>query len=134
MKMLGMGLAALMLVGCGSSEAEPVTSAGLLSALTAAGVEYSNAEHPERDPSSPLPNSYKEHLVIALPSVAPKGGQFFICEKKEYCDALYSYFDALKAFAGPYIYRSKNGLVVAQLNSGLESAAAEQVQAVVENL
>lgn len=134
MKKLVLGMAVLALVGCGSSEAEPVTSAKLLSALTAGGVEYSNVEYPERNPSGPLPNSYKEHLVLALPSVAPKGGQFFICEKKEYCDALYTYFDALKAFAGPYIYRSKDGLVVAQLNSGLEPPAAEQVQAVVEGL
>jgi hypothetical protein len=120
------------LIGC--SQPEPITSDKLLTVLKASGVEYSNVQLPERNPSSPVPNSYKEHLVLTLPSVAPKGGQFFICEKREYCDALFAYFDALKGLAGPYLYRSKDGLVVAQLNSGLEPKAAEQVQTVVESL
>ncbi|MCF6758272.1 hypothetical protein L3X14_16970 [Pseudomonas balearica] len=132
MKKWIISLAAIALAGCG--QPEPVTGDKLLSALKDGGVEYSNVQHPERNPSSPVPNSYKEHLVLTLPSIAPKGGQFFICDKKEYCDALYSYFDALKGLAGPYLYRSKDGLVVAQLNSGLQTQAAEQVQGVIEAL
>ncbi|WP_025132163.1 hypothetical protein [Pseudomonas sp. PH1b] len=118
----------------GCKQSTPTTSETLLKALKAGGVEYSDVQHPNRKPSSPLPNSYREHIVFVLPSVAPKGGQIFICEKPEYCDALFSYFDGFKGLAGPYLYRSASGLVVAQLNSGLESKAAEQVQAVIEAL
>lgn len=116
------------------SQPDPMTADRLLAALKAAGIQYSNPTQPPRDSASPLPNSYKERVAVTLPSVAPKGGQFFICEKQEYCDAIYRYFDALKGFAGPYLYRSKSGLVVAQLNRGLEPQAAEQVKAVIESI
>jgi hypothetical protein len=29
------------------------------------------------------------------------GGQFFICDTKKNCDAIYAYYHALKALAGP---------------------------------
>lgn len=106
----------------------------VLSTLKAGGVEYSNATPQQRSPSSNVPNSYREHFVLALPSVAPKGGQFFICDQKEYCDAIFNYFDLLKGLAGPYIYRSGNGLVVVQLNSGLKPADAEKVKAALEKI
>lgn len=120
------------LFGC-SSKAPP-TQASILAALQAKGVQVSDVQNPPRDPSSPLPNSYKEHFSFALPSVAPKGGQVFICAEKSHCDAIYAYFDALKALAGPYLYRSKDGLAVAQLNSGLTPDAAEPVKAALEGL
>lgn len=126
-----LGVATLVIAGCGR---EPMTPERLLAALKAGGVEYSDVQQPERDPSSLLPNTYKERLTLTLPSIAPKGGQFFICDKREYCDSLYSHFDAFKGLAGPYLYRSKDGLVVAQLNSGLEPKAAEQIQSIVEAL
>lgn len=134
MKIWKLALAGSLAALAGCNQSDPITSETLLAALQNGGVKYSDVQRPERKPSGPLPNSYKEHVVLALPSVAPKGGQFFICDKPEYCDALFSYFDALKGLAGPYLYRSKDGLVVAQLNSGLEPKAAEQVQAVVEAL
>jgi hypothetical protein len=120
------------LAGCGQSR--PVTGDDVLAAMQQAGIQYSNVNRPAPDPFSPLPNSYKERVTFALPGVAPRGGQILVCEKREYCDAIYSYFDAFKALAGPYLYRSKNGLVVAQVNSGLEPAAAQRVQRVIEAL
>lgn len=120
------------LFGC-SSKAPP-TQASILAALQAKGVQVSDVQNPPRDPSSPLPNSYKEHFSFALPSVAPKGGQVFICAEKSHCDAIYAYFDALKALAGPYLYRSKDGLVVAQLNSGLTPDAAVKIGNVIDGI
>lgn len=128
-----MPMVAAMLMG-GCAQSEPMTAERVLELLKTSGIQYSNPTQPARDPASPLPNSYKERVAVTLPSVAPKGGQFFICEKQEYCDAIYRYFDALKGFAGPYLYRSKSGLVVAQLNRGLEPQAAEQVKAVIESI
>lgn len=56
-----------------------------------------------------------------------------MCDTKQNCDAIYAYFDALKAIAGPYLYQSDGGRVVLQLNSGLtpETAAkfAETIKA-----
>lgn len=116
------------------SSKEPVTQATLVAALTKGSVPLSDLQNPPRDPSSPLPNSYSERFSFALPSVAPKGGQAFICAEKAHCDAIYAYFYALKALAGPYLYRSKDGLVVVQLNSGLQPDAAAPVKTVVEGL
>lgn len=120
------------LFGCGGQE--PMTQAKLVDALTKGNVALSDVQTPSRDPSSPLPNSYKERFSFALPSVVPKGGQAFICAEKAHCDAIYAYFDAVKGLAGPYLYRSKDGLVVIQLNSGLQPDAAAPVKAVVERL
>lgn len=72
--------------------------------------------------------------AFEVPSVAPKGGQVFVCSTKQNCDAIYAYFDALKALAGPYLYRSPSGAVVAQLNSGLDAATADTFKAAIEKL
>lgn len=125
-------VSAAALFGCG--EKQPITQAALVEALTKGNIPLSDVQTPPRDPSSPLPNSYKERFTFALPSVAPKGGQAFICEEKSHCDAIYSYLDALKVLAGPYLYRSKDGLVVLQLNSGLTPDIAEPVKVLVEGL
>lgn len=121
-------VSALFLAGCGE---KAVTSQQLVEQFKASGVNIADIITPERKPDSPVPNSYKEHISFSVPEVAPKGGQIFICEKKANCDAIYAYFNALKAFAGPYIYQSKNGLIVAQLNSGLTPQTAEKLEAVV---
>lgn len=123
---------ALFFSGC--SKPEPLNADAVLAALRAGGVEVSNVERPPRDPSSPMPNSYTERVSFALPVVAPKGGQVLVCDRPENCDAIYAYFQALKMFAGPYVYRSKSGVVVAQLNSGLEPSVADKARAVIESL
>lgn len=118
-------LALLSLAGC--SKPAPPTADSVVSALTAAGAGLADIKRPERDPTSPMPNSYSERVTFSLPSVAPRGGQVLVCSKREHCDALFAYFDALKALAGPYLYRSNDGLVVAQLNSSLDPQAAEKI-------
>ncbi len=129
---LAITLAIGALAGCTSSE--PITGDKVIAALKAANVSVGDVQKPPRDTTSPMPNSFSERVTFSLPSVAPKGGQIFICDKKEYCDALFTYFDALKALAGPYLFRSKDGLVVAQLNSGLQPSDAEPVRKVIEGL
>ena len=135
MRMIATGallISVATLFGCGDQL--PMTQAKLVEALTKGNIALSDVQTPPRDPSSPLPNSYQERFSFALPSVAPKGGQAFICAEKAHCDAIYAYFDALKGLAGPYLYRSKDGLVVVQLNSGLQPDAVAPVKAVVEGL
>ena len=127
-------VAALSILSAGCSKPAPPTADGVLASLRSAGVELTDVRRPPRDPSSPLPNSYTERVEFSLPVVAPKGGQVFVCDKPEHCDAIHAYFQVLKALAGPYIYRSKSGVVVAQLNSGLEPAAAEKFGAVIQSL
>lgn len=121
-------LALFALAGCGD---KAVTALDVVKQFQETGVTIVNIETPKHNAKSPLPNSYKEHVTFTIPEVAPMGGQVFSCDKKEYCDAIYAYFDALKGFAGPYIYQSKNGLIVAQLNSGLTPQVAEKLAAVI---
>ncbi len=121
------------LVACGAPAAPP-TAASVVSALQGAGLTVENVAPGQRDADSPLPNSYKEWVTFTVPSLGDKGGQVFVCETKKNCDALYAYFDALKALAGPYVYQSPSGLVVAQLNSGMSPDEAKKFEAAIAAL
>lgn len=116
------------------SMAHAVTADDVLRAMTAGGVAYTDVTHPARDPESPLPGSYDERVAFVLESVAPNGGQVFVCTRRTYCDAIYDYFEMLRALAGPYLYRSADGLVVAQINSGLSPSEAERIESVIDGL
>jgi hypothetical protein len=74
------------------------------------------------------------HTLIGRPDHDRRGGQFFICDTKQNCDAIFAYFDALKALAGPYLYQSPSGTVVVQLNSGLSPEEAFKYEAAVKAL
>jgi hypothetical protein len=111
-----------------------ITAQGVINQFNSAGLGLVDVRSEPRDSSSPLPNSYKEQLAFSIPEVAPKGGQVFVCDTKKNCDALYAYFDALKALAGPYLYQSPGGRVVVQLNSGLAPDTGAKFEAVVNTL
>lgn len=130
----GVLLVAVVLVACGSAPASAVTAQGVIDAANAAGLGLADVQAEERNPDSPLPNSYTERLGFAIPEVAPEGGQVFVCDTKQNCDAIFAYFDALKALAGPYLYQSADGRVVAQLNSGLTPETAAKFEAVIKAL
>jgi hypothetical protein len=127
---------ASLLVACGSggSSSETVTAQVVIDRFNQAGLDVEDVRVGERSPDTPLPNSYQENLVFSIPEVAPKGGQIFVCDTKKNCDAIYAYFDALKALAGPYIYQSPSGTVVAQLNSGLTPDTAAKFEKVINSL
>jgi len=120
--------------GSGSSNSDSITAQVVIDKFNEAGLDVQDIEVGERDPDSPVPNSYQENLWFSIPEVAPKGGQIFVCDTKKNCDALYAYFDALKALAGPYLYQSPSGTVVAQLNSGLTPDTAAKFEKVVNSL
>lgn len=127
-------LACLALVACGGTSAPP-SAQSVLDAFKAAGLVVNNPQAPARDATSPLPNTYKERMTFEVPGAhAGKGGQVFTCDTKKNCDALYAYFDALKGLAGPYLYQSPSGLVVAQMNSGLTPDVAAKYEAVIKAL
>ena len=106
----------------------------VLNTLKSAGIPVGEIVEEKRTEGTPLPNCYAENFSFALPSVAPKGGQIFICTKKAYGDALVAYFKKLEAIAGPYVYQSKDGKVVAQMTSSLPVADAEKVEAAFSEL
>jgi len=112
----------------------PLTAQSVLGKFNVEGLKIAYIHSEERDPASPLPNSFSERLAFSIPEIAPKGGQVFICDTKKNCDALYAYFDLLKGLAGPYLYQSPNGKVVVQLNSGLSPQTAARFEDVVKSL
>ena len=123
-------LAISLLAACGGPAAPSAATVG--QALTAAGAQ--NLHEEALGAGVPVPHSFTSHQVFALASVAPSGGQVFICDTKKNCDAIYAYFTALKALAGPYTYQSDSGLVVVQLNKGLSPAEAAAIEQVVKSL
>lgn len=125
-----LALCALLLAACGTPAAP--TADRVRGVLTGLGATNIHDDPP--DAQSPLPRSFTVRQAFTLPSVAPKGGQYFICDTKRNCDALYAYFDAFKALAGPYTYRSDSGLVVVQLNSGLPPDEAARVAQAIKGL
>ncbi len=118
------------LAACGGSPAVSVQQ--VAGALTAVGA--SNVHDEAIEASVPVPKSFTAHQAFEITSVAPKGGQFFVCDTKKNCDAIYAYFDALKALAGPYLYQSPSGTVVVQLNSGLKPDEAAKFEQAVKGL
>ena len=111
-----------------------VSAQGVIDMFVAAGLDISGIHVPEIAEGSVLPNVFDERLGFAVGEVSPKGGQIFVCRSRQNCDALYAYFDALKALAGPYTYQSAGGTVVAQLNSGLTPDTAAKFQEIVESI
>lgn len=120
----------LILIACGGAPAPSIDQVSAALAATGA-TDIRNEPLAE---GAPVPRSFTEHRVFTIDAVAPKGGQVFICDTARNCDAIYAYFDALKALAGPYIYRAKSGLVVVQLNSGLTPDQAAPFERAVEGL
>lgn len=131
-------LVIVLLAACGSPAATPpptvLTGQEVIDKFISAGIMVSDVSLGERAEGTPLPNTYKENLSFTIAEVAPHGGQIFVCTKREYCNALMAYFGAFKALVGPYLYQSPNGLVVAQLNSGLSVETAEKFEAVIKGL
>lgn len=121
------------LVGC-SASGEPVTKDGLVAALKDADLGI--IEVTEEDPSKGgmVPGGYQHHLSIVLEEVAPKGGQFFICDETSTCDQVKGYFDSLANLAGPHRYQSTSGHVVAQLNSGVSQETADRIVTVLDGM
>jgi hypothetical protein len=125
------GLIVLMLLAaCGVAPA--VTTQQVADKLAAAGA--TNIHDEVLAANVPVPHSYIAHQAFTIASVAPKGGQFFVCDTRRNCDAIFAYFDALKGLAGPYLYQSPGGTVVAQLNSGLKPDEAAKYEAAIKTL
>lgn len=116
--------AVLLLFACGGSALTPASVEAALSGAGASSFQQKKA--PET-----VPQSYTAHATFM---VAGKTAQYFVCDTKKNCDALFAYFDALKALAGPYTYQSGSGLVVVQLNSGLAPAQARPIEQAVKTL
>lgn len=129
-RMIACCLLAATLAACGGAPA--VTAAQVAEKFTAAGA--TNIHDDAINASAPVPRSFTAHQAFEIASVAPKGGQYFICDTKKNCDAIYAYYDALKALAGPYTYQSPSGTVVAQLNSGLTPDEAAKFEAAIKSL
>jgi len=122
-------LFALFLAACGGAPA--LTGADVAAKLPPAATD---AKATPLQEGAPVPRSFTEHWSFVIASVAPKGGQFFVCDTKKNCDAIFAYYDALKALAGPYLYQSNDGRVVMQLNSGLTPDQASSFEAAVKAL
>ena len=75
---------------------------------------------------------FKQRFSFILESVKPKGAQLFICENKADGDAIFTYYDALKAFGGTNLFQSKDGKLVLQMNSEVEKEEAEKFKAKIE--
>lgn len=126
---------AMVLAACATS-AQPatVTAQDVADKFVAAGVGVSDVKSGDVPDSASLPRSYQEHIEFIVAEATPRGGQIFVCDTKKNCDAIYAYFDALKALAGPYTYQSPSGLVVAQLNSGLSPETVAKFEEVINSL
>lgn len=122
---------ALLLSACGDKQH---TAASVVATLQKAGLQLDGVTPSPPNPDSPLPKSFLENVEFSIPEVAPKGGQLFVCDTKKNCDAIYAYYDALKALAGPYLYQSPDGKVVLQLNSGLTPQTGAKFEAALKDL
>lgn len=124
----------IVLAGCAGAPAVQVTGQSVAAAVKAAGVDISDVQALAQGADEPTPNTYADRVSFAIAEVAPKGGQVFVCADKAKCDTIFTYFNAMQALAGPYLYQSDGGRVVAQLNSGLSPETAAKVEAAIKAL
>ena len=129
-------LAAMAILVC--HQAFAVTGGEVIDAFKTAGIDISDVKNVTEDTQkseSPLPKSFKENWVFINKELKNgKGGQVFVCDEKKYCDAIFAYFDMLKGMAGPYLYQSKDGLVVAQINSAHLPDSAKRYEKALADL
>lgn len=125
---------AILLAACSVSTPAPLTAQSVVDAFVAAGLEVSNAQSAGRPEAMPEVYQFQERMTFTIAEVAPKGGQVFICELRPHCDLLMEFYKAFETLGGPYYYQSPNGLVVAQLNSGLTTETAAKFEQVIKGL
>jgi hypothetical protein len=119
----------LALVACGKTAMPTLDAQSVLDAFGSANLGVTNVATPAGDDT--VPESYTEHLTFTIPDVGSVGGQVFVCETRQKCEAIYAHFTTL---AEPYIYRGADGRVIVQLDRGLNPVVAAKFQAVVDNL
>lgn len=127
-------LTLVVLVACGGTPATALTAEQVVERLTAAGLQVADVKPNSVAADGPVPKSFTSQASFSISEVAPSGGQVFVCDTKQNCDAIFAYYDALKALAGPYLYQSPSGTVVAQLNSGLTPETAAKYEAAIKAL
>jgi len=133
MKRISISLAVYILLT--TSVSAEITGQQIVQALREHGVPIQNIIEEERNPDAPLPNSYDVRWSFQDTTLSNgKGGQFFICSRKSFCDAIFKYFEAFSFFAGPYLYRNPEGTVVFQLNSSHSPKSAEKYETVLSEL
>lgn len=126
-----------LLVACGAS---PPTAQSIIDQFKAAGLEVENPHTPKFTANSPFPRSFSDGLVFDMPSYGlrangePRHGTVLVCDTKKNCDAIYTYFEALKGMLGPYYYQSSGGTVVVQLDSIVPAPTAAKYEAIVKGL
>lgn len=99
-------------------------ASAIMASLVNAGTGVYGAKSIAREIDAVLPQSFDERISFSLEGHASGGGQIFICSSKKFCDSIHGYFTLLTSLAGPYLFRSKDGKIVAQLNSSLPPDAA----------
>lgn len=105
----------------------------LIEALQTSDIGVTNVSIKDPQASESLPKGFDHHFVLTLEEVAPKGGQFFICQQETDCQALAVYFEALAFLAGPHRFISPSGHVYAQMNSNLSDETAEKVRVILDD-
>lgn len=121
---------AFALVGCSD---QPPLAEDVVATMKQEGIDIRNVKIVPKDTSSLIPNSFRERVSFEIPEVSPKGGQVFVCDKKEYCDSIYNYYKAVgTVLVGPYLIQSKSGVVVGQFNKGLSPDTAEKMINVIK--
>ena len=63
-----------------------------------------------------------------------KGGQIFLCSSRSECNDLYNYFTNLGFLSQPFVYKSSDGKMVAQLNAETPSKIVEKFEEVVTDI
>lgn len=128
----------LLLLSCGGAPAP--TAQQVAEGFKGGGLDAENIRDEPLPDSAPVPRSYTSHANFTIPSAGTgsdgktRGGQVFVCDTKKNCDAVFAFFDSLKALAGPYLYQSQSGFVVVQLNSKLKPDLAAKYEAIVKAL
>jgi hypothetical protein len=95
----------------------------LIEKLILEGIQIFDVEM--EDTGEILLEHYVEKWVFSIQEISPRGGQIFVCPTKFDGDKIFDYYDSLASLAGPHLYRSSCGRVIAQLNKDLSKKTGD---------
>ena len=129
-------LAAVSFVACGGAPAAQHTTADVIAAFKAAGLEAESPKKMTKEDYGLAPMVATDATRFLIPSLgADAGGRVFTFAKKEDLDKTKEYYDSLgKASAILFSWTFTHELILVQINGTLPEDKAKQYQAALDGM
>jgi len=133
-----LGLIVVTLVLCGCRSNSPPEIESIAKELVALDIGIGHFRRVGVESAFMPANSYRESVVFSIGERAPEG-RIYICADRYGCSMVVDTLNVVRPFSmgayhtrGPYLYRSRSGLVVVTLDGRVQSGTAAKIEAVIK--